>query len=202
MDSSRLNAFLVCVLTTIAALSPAFAQDLVVGGKGFTEQRLMAEMTSQLLRAKGFRVNVRTGFATSGLRREQEAGLVDVYWEYTGTSLITFNQVTEKLAPDVAYEKVKELDGRKGLVWLSPSKVDNTYALAMRQADATAKGITSVSDLAARARRGERFRLVCNTEFYIRPDGLMPLLRTYGFDFASVTRMDRDQIYDVLRTSS
>src|SRR5689334_15015915 len=57
----------------------------------------------------------------------------------------------------------------------------------MRGADAAAKGITSVSDLAARARRGERFRLICNTEFYIRPDGLMPLQRAYGFDFASVT---------------
>jgi osmoprotectant transport system substrate-binding protein len=170
MNPLRLIALLACLLTA-AAFPPAFAQALVVGGKDFTEQQLMAEMTSQLLRAKGFTVNTRTGFATSGIRREQEAGLVDVYWEYTGTSLITFNNVREKLGPQEAYDRVKELDAKKGLVWLSPSDINNAYALAMRRADATAKEIASISDLAAKVRNGARFQLACNTEFYIRPDG-------------------------------
>src|SRR5215207_8386275 len=86
-------------------------------------------------------------------------GIVDVYWEYTGTSLTTFNHVTEKLSPDETYARVKALDGERGLVWLSPSKVDNTYALAMRQADAATKGISSISDLARKLRTGDQFRL-------------------------------------------
>jgi len=201
MNPLRLIALLACLLTA-AAFPPAFAQALVVGGKDFTEQQLMAEMTSQLLRAKGFTVNTRTGFATSGIRREQEAGLVDVYWEYTGTSLITFNNVREKLGPQEAYDRVKELDAKKGLVWMSPSDINNAYALAMRRADATAKEIASISDLAAKVRNGARFQLACNTEFYIRPDGLMPLQQAYGFEFERIIRTDRDRVYDVLRESS
>ena len=202
MKPSRVAMLLACLLTAIAPGSSALATTLAIGGKGFTEQRLIAELTSQLLRARGFTTNTQTGFSTTGLRREQEAGLIDIYWEYTGTSLITFNNVTEKLGPAVAYERVKALDAKKGLVWLSASKVDNTYALAMRAADATAKGIASVSDLAARARKGERFRLACNTEFYIRPDGLMPLQQAYGFEFERAVRMERDRVYEVLRTLS
>ena len=94
---------------------------------------------------------------------------------------------------------MKALDARKGLVWLSPSGIDNTYALAMRQAEAMTKGITSISDLAEKARGAGGVRLACNVEFYIRPDGLAPLQQAYGFEFASVARMDADKIYDVLR---
>jgi osmoprotectant transport system substrate-binding protein len=172
----------------------------VVGGKDFTEQRLIAEITGQLLAAKGHTVSIRVGFATSGVRRELEAGLIDLYWEYTGTALLIFHGVVEKLSPEDAYGRVKDLDGRKGLVWLTPSRVDNTYALAMRRADADAKQIHSVSDLAARIRRGERLKLACNTEFFIRPDGLMPLERAYGFEFGreNVTRMPTGAVYEAL----
>jgi osmoprotectant transport system substrate-binding protein len=203
MYLSRLATFLLCALLGAGAFSPALGQAVVVGGKDFTEQLLVAEMTSQLLRAKGYQVQARTGFSSSGLRREQEAGLVDVYWEYTGTSLIAFNNVAEKLGPREGYERVKDLDARKGLVWLSPSRVNNTYALAMRREEAVQKRIHSISDLAARSGRGDRFRLACNTEFYIRSDGLMPLQRTYGFEFGreNVVRIGTDMVYEVLRAS-
>lgn len=204
MHPLPLKAVFACLALALGAWSPAFAQAIVVGAKNFTEQLLMAEITSQLLRAKGFEVIARTGFATTGVRREQELGLVDVYWEYTGTSLTIFNAVSEKLAPQEAYRRVKELDARKGLVWLAPSKVNNNYALAMRKADAAAQGIATISELAARVRNGERFRLATNTEFFFRSDGLMPLERAYGFEFgrANVTRMETDRVYEVLRDSS
>ena len=203
MNSLRIATLLAWLAIGLSAFSPARSQVLSVGGKDFTEQLLVAEMTSQYLRAKGYGVRTRTGFSSIGIRREQEAGLVDVYWEYTGTSLISFNGVTDKLGPKEAYEKVKQLDARKGLVWLRPSDVDNTYALAMRKADAEAKGISSISDLAAKVRQGETFRLACNIEFYIRTDGLLPLERAYGFEFGpeNVVRMATGSIYDVLRDS-
>jgi osmoprotectant transport system substrate-binding protein len=199
-----LGLILTWLVLGLMAVPPAAAQLLVVGAKSFTEQLLLAEMTAELLRAKGYRVDTRTGFATSGIRREQEVGLVDVYWEYTGTSLITFNNVTQKLGGQDAYNRVKELDARKGLIWLTPSKVNNTYALAMRRADAEARNIQSISDLAAQIRRGATFRLASNTEFYIRPDGLMPMQRAYGFEFGreNVARMSTDAVYDTLRDSS
>lgn len=179
------------------------AQTIVVGGKNFTEQQLISEMTAQLLRAKGFTVDKRAGLGTAAVRQAQEAGQVDVYWEYTGTSLITFNKITDKLDPAATYAKVKELDAAKGLVWLDPSKANNTYALAMRKADASAKGIKSISDLAGKVKGGENLKLASNAEFYARPDGLAPLQKTYGFEFGreNVVRMDTGLVYQALRDS-
>ncbi len=179
----------------------ASAQTIVVGGKNFTEQQLLAEMTTQLLKAKGFNVDKRAGLGSAPLRQAQEAGQVDVYWEYTGTSLITYNKVTDKMDADATYKKVKELDAAKGLVWLNPSKANNTYALAMRKTDASEKGIKSLSDLAAKMKSGASLKLASNAEFYARPDGLAPLQKTYDFEFGreNVVRMDTGLVYQALR---
>ena len=161
----------------------------------------MAEMTSQLLKAKGFSPDKRAGLGTAPLRQAQEAGQIDVYWEYTGTSLINFNKVTDKLDAAAAYAKVKELDAAKGLVWLNPSKANNTYALAMRADDAAKKGIKTLSDLAAKEKAGQKQKFGCNAEFYARADGLKPLQDAYGFEFPreNVVRMDTGLVYQALR---
>ena len=200
MVTKTLKGLLAAAALTLGITS-ASAQTIVVGGKNFTEQQIMAEMTSQLLQAKGFKTDKRAGLGTAPLRQAQEAGQVDVYWEYTGTSLITFNKVTDKLDAKATYEKVKELDAAKGLVWLNPSKANNTYALAMRKADAEAKGIKSLSDLAAKVKAGDNLKLASNAEFYARPDGLAPLQQTYGFEFGreNVVRMDTGLVYQALR---
>lgn len=186
-----------------AAMASAAAQTLVVGGKNFTEQQLMSEMTTQLLTAKGFKVDKRAGLGSAPLRQAQEAGQIDLYWEYTGTSLITYNKVTDKLDAAATYAKVKELDAAKGLVWLNPSKANNTYALAMRKADASAKGIKSLSDLAAKVKGGQTMKFGCNAEFYARPDGLTPMQKAYGFEFGreNVVRMDTGLVYAALKDS-
>src|SRR5829696_5576796 len=153
MCMSGLFAIFAYAALSVGLCSTAAAQAVVIGVKEFTVQLLVAEMTAQLLRASGLSPHKGTGFATTGVRTLQERGIVDVYWEYTGTSLITFNHVTEKLSADEAYERVRALDAERGLVWLAPSKVDNTYALAMRGAER--KGISSISDLATKVRAGD-----------------------------------------------
>ena len=193
--------YAIAAAAVMLGAASASAQTIVVGGKNFTEQQLMSEMTAQLLRAKGFTVDKRAGLGSAPLRQAQEAGQIDVYWEYTGTSLITYNKVTDKLDPAATYAKVKELDAAKGLVWLNPSKANNTYALAMRKADASAKNIKSISDLAAKVKGGENLKFASNAEFYARPDGLAPLQKTYGFEFGreNVVRMDTGLVYQALR---
>lgn len=197
------RAAAVAVVALLAAFLPlsALAKNLVVGGKNFTEQLLMVEMTTQLLAAQGFKVEKRSGYDTTSLRRAQEAGTVDLYWEYTGTSLREFNKVTEQLSPPDTFARVKQLDGEKGLVWLRPSRVNNSYALAMRAPDAGDRGIATISDLAAKVIGGERIFFATNPEFYERSDGLGPLEQAYGFQFGRgrVVRLDTDLIYQVLR---
>ena len=120
---------------------------IIVGGKKFTEQQLVAEMTAQLLRANGYKVDKRADLGSSVLRAAQENGQVDVYWEYTGTSLITYNKITDKLSAEQTYKRISELDAQKGITWLNPSKANNTYALAMRKVDAE-KGFIDAARIA------------------------------------------------------
>lgn len=197
----RILGMLLAAATLALSAIVASAQTIVVGGKNFTEQQIMAEMTAQLLRAKAFTVDKRVGLGTAALRQAQEAGQIDVYWEYTGTSLITFNKIKDKMDAAATYAKVKELDAAKGLVWLNPSKANNTYALAMRQKEADQKGIKTISDLAAKENAGAKLTFASNAEFYARPDGLMPLEKVYGFEFnrENIKRMDTGIVYQALR---
>lgn len=197
----RILGMLLAAATLALSAIVASAQTIVVGGKNFTEQQIMAEMTAQLLRAKAFTVDKRVGLGTAALRQAQEAGQIDVYWEYTGTSLITFNKIKDKMDAAATYAKVKELDAAKGLVWLNPSKANNTYALAMRQKEADQKGIKTISDLAAKENAGAKLTFASNAEFYARPDGLMPLEKAYGFEFnrENIKRMDTGIVYQALR---
>jgi osmoprotectant transport system substrate-binding protein len=180
----------------------AWAQNLVVGGKNFTEQQIMAELTAKLLESKGFKIDKRDGMGSSVLRSAQENGQVDVYWEYTGTSLITYNKITEPMSAEDTYKKVKELDAKLGLVWLNPSRANSTYALAMNQDRAKQLNIVSISDLAKVIKGGTKLSFASNAEFYARPDGLKPLEKTYGFEFPrdEVKRMDSGLTYQALKS--
>ena len=175
------------------ATASAHADTVVVGGKNFTEQLIMASMTSQYLEELGYDVEERSGMGTTVLRQAQENGQVDLYWEYTGTSLISYNNVEETLSPEETYARVKELDGQIGLIWLEPSEANNTYALAMRRDDAEALGIESISDLADVINDGNELTLASNATFYSRDDGLMPMQEMYSFEFGrrNVSRMDQ-----------
>lgn len=179
----------------------AQADEIVVGGKNFTEQQLLTAMTAQLLEARGFEVDARGGMGSAAVRQAMENGQVDVYWEYTGTSLITYNKVEEKLDAGATYARVKELDAEKGIVWLDASEANNTYALAMRKADAAEMGIETLSDLAAKVNEDAGLTLASNAEWYARPDGLKPLQEAYGFEFSrsDVKRMDSGLVYEALK---
>ncbi|HET8584226.1 MAG TPA: glycine betaine ABC transporter substrate-binding protein [Casimicrobiaceae bacterium] len=194
-----LTGLAAAALLSFAAL--AAAQTIVVGGKNFTEQQIMSQMTAQLLKAKGFNVDVKAGMGSAVVRQAQESGQIDVYWEYTGTSLITYNKIKERMSAPETYKKVKELDAAKGLVWLNPSKANNTYGLAMNEADAKKLGIVSISDLAAKVKGGAKLTFASNAEFYARPDGLKPMEEAYGFEFSreDVKRMDTGLVYQALK---
>ncbi|MCI0508706.1 osmoprotectant transport system substrate-binding protein [Chromohalobacter marismortui] len=174
------------------SLATAQADEIVVGGKGFTEQLILSSITTQYLEELGYDVEKRAGMGSAILRQAQVNGQVDLYWEYTGTSLITYNNVTEKLSPEETYQRVKTLDAEKGLVWLEPSDANNTYALTMRADDAEERGIETISDLAETINNGETITFASNAEFYARDDGLRPLQQTYGFRFGrpNIKRMD------------
>lgn len=191
---------LAAAAASIAMTAPAGAQEIVVGGKNFTEQLLLAEMTTQLLEADGFDVEKRDGMGSQVVRDAQINGQVDVYWEYTGTSLVTYNKVDERMDAERTYETVKKLDAEQGLTWLDPSAANNTYALAVRTGDDKTDGLQSLSDLAAAYNQDEGLVMAVNAEFPKRPDGLPGLEKAYEFETtrADLKAMDSGLTYQAL----
>jgi osmoprotectant transport system substrate-binding protein len=188
-------------LALAGSLATAQAQEIVVSGKNYTEQLIMASMTAQYLEGLGYDVTQRDGMGSAVLRRAQENGQVDLYWEYTGTSLFVYNDLDEVLSTEESYQRVKALDAEKNLVWLDPSQANNTYALAIRQETAQETGMASLSDLAEAVNDGQALTFALNSEFYARDDGWRPLQQAYGFRVGrgDVKRMDSGLIYSALR---
>jgi osmoprotectant transport system substrate-binding protein len=183
----RIVQILAAAAIGFAMAATAQAQTIVVGGKNFTEQLLLAEMTTQLLQANGYTVDKRDGMGSQVVRDAQVNGQVDVYWEYTGTSLVTYNKVSERMDAEQTYMTVKQMDAEQGLTWLNPSNANNTYALAVRGSDPKTDGLNTLSDMAAAYNNGEGLVMAVNAEFPQRPDGLPGLEEAYGF---STTRAD------------
>ena len=189
------------ILAAALTLSAA-AQTIVVGGKAFTEQQIMTAMTVELLKAKGFSPKREAGMGSAAVRAALENGQVDVYWEYTGTGLGVFNKITDKFASaEDTYKRIKEVDAAKGLVWLNPSQVNNTYGFAMNRDQAQKLNIVTVSDLAKAVKGGAKLTFASNAEFYARPDGLPGWQTAYGFEFDrdNVKRMDTGLVYSALK---
>jgi len=195
---------LMALAVAMGMAAPVAAQEITVGGKGFTEQLILAEMTTRLLEANGFEVEKADGMGTTVVRQALESGAVDLYWEYTGTSLVTFNKVEERLSPEETYQRVKELDGEKGLVWLAPSNANNTYALAIRKDDPVTEGMATLSDLAAAYSEGRAVLMATTAEFPRRDDGLLGLQETYAFEAgrANIRPMDGGLVFDALSSGN
>lgn len=201
-NGMKLFGLVVILMTLTFSVQTASAASIVIGGKGFTEQLLLAEITGQYLTSKGYKVALKTGMGTSLVREALENKQVDMYWEYTGTAFLTFHKNKFANQPgEEIYNAVKAKDEKIGIVWLNASKANNTYALAVRQADAKAKGLISLEDMAAKLNAGEELTLGCNIEFYKRDDGLKPLQKAYGFKFprSAIKRMETGLIYKALK---
>jgi len=190
----------VLALCTLAG-GGAAAQDVVVGGKGFTEQQLIAELTSQLLGANGFKPDKRVGMGSAVLRQALESAQIDVCWEYTGTALSLVYKDSEKYTAEQGYEKIRSLDAAKGIVWLKPTRVNNTYGIGMLRAKSEKLGIKSISDLGNAYKSGKTMPIGVNAEFSQRPDGLPGVQKTYGFTVPldSIVKMDFGLSFQALR---
>lgn len=187
-----------------AADAAAETPVLRIGARVFTEQTMLAELTAQYLRDKGYDVQITGGLGSNLARSAQESGQLDLLWEYTGVSLVAYNHVDEKLDSDQTYQRVKELDAKKGLVWLSPSKFNNTYALALPDKIAQQyPQVNTMSDLTTvlKAEADKGHIVALDTEFANRSDGLVGMVKHYGMNLGreNTRQMDAGLVYTALR---
>jgi glycine betaine/choline ABC-type transport system substrate-binding protein len=163
-----------------------------VGGKNFTEQRVLGELLAQTIEAEGLAVERRldlggTFVCDAALR----AGQIDVYVEYTGTALTAILKEPPVADPAAALTRVRALYAPAGLVWTAPLGFDNTFALVVRP-DA---GARTISEAAPKARE---WTAAFGYEFKERADGYPGLARAYGLAFREVKVMDLGLLYRAL----
>lgn len=171
---------------------------ITVASKDFTEQFILGEMYALLLENGGYTVVRKINLG--GTPVAQQALLnseIDVYPEYTGTGLLTVLKLPVMSDPKAVYDKVKsEYESQFKLTWLDPAPMNNTQALAMTKARATELGITTFSDMVAKA---SELTLVGPPEFAEREDGLPGLKKVYGdFELKSYLPIDPGLRYQAL----
>lgn len=199
----------VVALTATLLLSQTAQADapLVMATKSFTEQHILSAMTVLWLQKKGFEVVPKRNIATTIGRNALLNKQIDMVWEYTGTSLIIFNHINQPMSSQQAYETVKKLDARLGLVWLNPAPMNNTYAFAMTRERAEKEGISTMSQLVAKIEQVRKtdpdhnWRLGLDLEFSGRSDGMKPLQKTYNLtlDRPQIRQMDPGLVYNAIR---
>ncbi|MFF7485906.1 glycine betaine ABC transporter substrate-binding protein [Streptomyces luteogriseus] len=179
---------------------PLKGAHLTVTSKSFTEQLILGSIMGIAFEAAGADVIDRTGIQGSiGSREAVRKGDADAGYEYTGTAWITYLGHSKPITdPQEQWEAVKKEDAGNGLVWLPPSKLDNTYALAMNQENAKKYGTKTMSDVARLAKSDPgAVKLCVEVEFANRADGLPGMQKAYGMNVPArnITQMDTGIIY-------
>ncbi|HEX8188841.1 MAG TPA: glycine betaine ABC transporter substrate-binding protein, partial [Pyrinomonadaceae bacterium] len=171
--------------------------DVRVGSKDFTESVILAEIYAQGLEARGLRVERRYELGGNLAHDALVAGEVDVYPEYTGTSLMSILKHPPATDARAVYELVKsEYATRFDVEVGPPLGFEDTFAVLVRSADARRLNLKNISDLTPHAARmGAGF----GQDFMSRADGYEGFSRAYGLQFSGRPReMDLSLSYRAL----
>ncbi|MEW1641431.1 MULTISPECIES: glycine betaine ABC transporter substrate-binding protein [unclassified Streptomyces] len=192
---------------TIGRGEPLKGAHLTVTSKEFTEQLILGAMMGIAFEAAGADVLDRTGIQGSiGAREAVKSGDADGMYEYTGTAWITYLGNSKPITDPMAqWRAVRDADLRNGLTWLPPSALNNTYALAMNQANFKKYGTKTLSEVAALAKKDPGAVTLCvESEFANRADGLPGMEKAYGMSLPAknITQMDTGIIYTQVKKGS
>lgn len=192
---------LACALMAALSTAAAAAEPVTVGSKRFTESYVLGEIVRQTLERAGMPAVHRRGLGnTAILAQALAAGQIDLYPEYTGTivrELLGRSLAAEAPPPTLA--QINEWLAPRGLKAAVPLGFNNTYALAMREADAARLGVDSISALAQLpAAELARLRPGLTHEFLVRADGWPALKRAYGLPMADPPALDHGLAYQAL----
>jgi glycine betaine/choline ABC-type transport system substrate-binding protein len=107
-------------------------------------------------------------------------GDIDVYVEYTGTSLTAVFHQPVSTDAGAVFDTVRALYAKTGRTLMPPLGFNNTFAVLVRGADARSRRLRTIDDA---ARESAHWRAGFGYEFVERPDGYPGLAKTYGFRF-------------------
>jgi osmoprotectant transport system permease protein len=178
----------VAAVALSAGVSARTSTAIVVASKNFTEQVILGELLAQTIeRYGGLPVQRRLNLGgTLICDRALMTGDVDVYVEYTGTSLTAVFHQPLAHDPDTVFATVRDAYARTGRTLLPALGFDNTFAILVRGRDARDRGLRTIDDA---ARLAPTWRAGFGYEFLERPDGYPGLAKAYGLRFANPPRV-------------
>ena len=171
------------IITGLLAGCGGKKDKIVIGSKNFTENMILGEIFTQLIREKtDLEVEYKENLGGTMVCFEAlKKGELDIYPEYTGTGLTAHLKMDVISDADRVYEIVKEeFDQRFKITWLEPLGINNTYAVAVTADFARKHHLTKVSQLASLA---PKLRFGTDHEFLNRQDGYDGLVNVYGLKF-------------------
>ena len=174
------------------SLLPEAEIDFVVGGKGFTEQYIIAGVVDAELQDAGFNTEQRLGMGTEVVFQATANSTVDVYLEYSGT--VWANRMNREDNPgreEVMAGVDRYISEEHGMQNMARLGFQNLYALAMRRDRAAELGITSINDLLPIA---GNMTAAGDLEFFGRPEWIS-LREVYGIDFNEKLTFDTSLMY-------
>jgi len=169
--------------TAVQPVASTPTGEITIGAKSLTEQYLLMKMSALLLKDRGYKVNEMVFLDSPAIRSAMEAGVADLYWEYTTTARIYYHKQSPLYEPEEAYREVAKTDATRGIVWLSKSTFNSSWALLMRKDISEQLHIYRISDLAKYVRsRNTKMKFATNGEYLTREDGLDRLKQIYDFE--------------------
>jgi len=199
MTMHPLSRWFLCVLLMVLGGVANAVPALQVGSKRFTESYLLGELVTQTLGQQGIAAEHRQGLGnTAILAAALQQGQIDIYPEYTGTIVRELLKRESPADAQAPLERINTWLAPLGLKAAVPLGFNNSYALAMREADAARLGITTISNLAAKA---PAIKLGLSHEFLARADGWPALQRAYGLKFAPGSGLDHGLAYQALASA-
>jgi osmoprotectant transport system substrate-binding protein len=162
---------------------------ITVGSKNFTEQYILGELYAQALEANGFSVEKKLDLGSEQIAdKALQNGQIDMYPEYTGTSLVAVLGYEGKNppTPEATYQKAKELYAQRDPAdtMLTPAQFNNTYGIFVRSEVAKQYNLKTLEDL---AKASPQLTFVSFSEFQNRSDGYPNMQKNYpAFDFGDI----------------
>jgi osmoprotectant transport system substrate-binding protein len=163
--------------------------EITVGSKNFTEQYILGELYAQALAANGFSVEKKLDLGSEQIAdKALQNGQIDMYPEYTGTSLVAVlgYEGENPPTPEATYQKAKELYAKRDPAdtMLTPAQFNNTYGIFVRSQVAEQDDLKTLTDL---AKVSPELTFVSFSEFQNRPDGYPNMQKNYeGLDFGDI----------------
>jgi len=183
-----------CTLFCMSLLLPitgcaSHRSAIVIGSKNFTEQLILGELFAQIIETHTH-LPVERRFYLAGTficHQAILAGRIDIYPEYTGTSLTTVLKQPPGGNKQEVYERVRDSYEKEFNLALGPPLgFNDTFAIEIRGDDARRLHLLTLSQAAAYT---PQWRAGFGYEFMERPDGYKGLATSYGLRFAEPPRI-------------